>query len=152
MARFVGTATQGSADAYVEAEIQTALQGQTRNAFKVVSIQFEWINPNPAPAAAFVFEVALSRRTKTAMPNLSDNDVIVKWAGHNVVATSGGSQLESIFTFIPVGDLLIVEDPLYFQVDSALTADANTFVMGVEYELVQISEIDRLTLLTQSLV
>lgn len=149
MARLVGTATQGSADAFVSASVATALSGQTSRAFRVNFINFEFTN---RPAAGSDFEVALVRRDKTAMPTSYDVDVICKYRQLYALTTSGAIMIDRTWQFTPTGDLLIVEDPIYLMIDSTSTSVSNNVVISLDYELVTISEVDRLTLLTQSLV
>jgi hypothetical protein len=157
MARIVGTATQGSADAFVEASIQTALQGQTKNAYKITAVTYEFAVPNVFNAgggAANDVELCLTRRTKTAMPDIDDVDVIKKWKFGSVALTGVGQIVQPplIGIWVPELETIIVEDPIYMQLDSTATTVTITANLAIEYELVQISEVDRLTLLTQSLV
>jgi len=146
------SATQGGADAFVQAELATALTGQTRNAYRVQEITLELAQRIVAVNASDL-SVAITRRSKAAMPNITDVDVIRKftWAV-GVAGASGAVAEETIVVWTPPAQVLIVEDPLYIQLDSTSTALTNTAIIRIEYEVVNISDIDRLTLLTQSLV
>ncbi len=74
----LASVTQGSADAFAEASVATALQGLNNVAFRVREIFFE--APPGAIRAINVlgFEASITRRTKTAMPTVNDRDVIAK--------------------------------------------------------------------------
>jgi hypothetical protein len=101
---------------------------------------------------AGVFEFALSRRSKTSMPNVTDRDVILKYSQRVSFTTSGMAvfPLSWFFTPNPSG-ILIVEDPLYLVIDSASTSVTQTIYCAIDYELVSISEVDRLSLLAATL-
>lgn len=156
MARITATATQGAADAFVQANIATALAGISGQAFKVNEITFDILpaatNHFPAAVAALqVLEMCVSRRSKTAMPTLADADVIVKRRWGGLGAATGFNRFDMISSWAPTGLVRIVEDPLYLILDSAGTTVAWTVVVSIDYEVVRISDIDRLTLLTASL-
>ncbi len=152
MARLIGTVTQGAADAFAIASIQTALTGQTRQAYRVLEIAVEGLRQNQVNGSNV--ELALCRRTKAAMPLISDPDVMWKHKTGAYLATSGVVWGDEVLRYQPPSDqqMIIVEDPLYLAIDSNATALTQTAVMVIEYELVTISDVDRLTLLTQSLV
>lgn len=150
MGLLVGTVVQGSADAFKEEMAATALTGQTKRAYRIDAILIEWptvLNIDNQVS----LELSITRRSKAAMPRISDIDVIYKAKIIGDIVTSGGALTSGIVTFEPDGDLLIVEDPIYIQVDSNATALANTFSWQIRYTDKTISEVDRLTLLTQSL-
>lgn len=148
----VGTATQGAADAYVEAEIATALSGLNTVSYRVREILLEF-DGTAIAGDQDELEIALSRRTKAAMPLVTDRDVIAKWTKGVRMTTSGTVENIGVvrLTFTEDDDLRIVEDPIYLQVDSASIGAALTISARIGYERVNISALDRLTLLTNSL-
>lgn len=151
--------TQGGADAFVEAQLPTALDGIVDRAYRVNEISFEVLTPPTGypfgAAAAMDLEIAITRRTKAAMPNIEDVDLIKKFHFAAQVLTAVGAT--PIFEAAPVWqprggqDILIVEDPLFVQVDSTATGNAFAVRVMIDYEVVAISQLDRLTLLTLSL-
>lgn len=153
LAYLTGSVAQGSADAFAQAEIATALTGVGNFAYRVRELLFELPNAAVIAAATDQIEVALSRRSKSAMPVITDRDVIAKIAFGRQFTTSGDSVTETVrrLTFSEDDELLIVEDPIYLLCDSAATALSSTFYCRIGYERVSISAVDRLTLLTQSL-
>jgi hypothetical protein len=159
MARIYGNALQGGADAFVIASFATALEGQTELAYQVKQVGYEVILPAtgqfPATgvAAAQDLEIALLRRTKAAMPNYDDSDIIKKWKWGALGATAAGwpTTFESAGVWVPPLEVLVVEDPLYIALDSTATTLTYEVIVYIEYDVVRISQIDRLTLLTQSL-
>jgi len=151
LAYVVGTATQGSADAFVQAEIATALSGQTSRAMRIREILFEYTAQHFANNS--VREVCISRRSMSAMPNITDRNVIAKWTTCAVLTTSGAAvtQLVNRLQFSEDDELLVVEDPLYLVLDSATTSLTNVVYCRIGYELVNINANDRLQLALQSL-
>jgi len=151
-----GSVTQGAADAYAEGEIQTALSGQTRQAYRVKGIEYEFsfVQFPAAAAAQQDVDLCITRRTKTAMALITDVDVIKKWSfgGQYQTAVGANTGIENVGLWVPPLDVLIVEDPIYLSIDSTATGLTITGYVRIDYELVTISETDRLTLLVQSLV
>ena len=146
-----GSVTQGSADAFAQGEIATALSGVSNFAFRLRELMFEISAPSTVAAA--IIEFALSRRSKTSMPLISDRDVIAKYKYQNVLVTSGlvRAQLVERQVFAEDDELLIVEDPLYLILDSNATTLTLTCYARLGVTRESISAVDRLTLLTQSL-
>lgn len=160
MPRLTQVITEGAADAFVNTAMATALNGITRTAYRLLELTAEMVVPAlpmfPTGAAAVQdFELCLSRRTKAAMPVISDVDVIQKFvrASHFATAVGYGPVFDPVLKWTPpaASRILIVEDPLYLQLDSTATGQALSFVVTLDYEVVSITELDRLTLLTQSL-
>lgn len=158
MAKLTGTILMGGADAFVEASVITALEGNQQTAYRIREITWEII----APAATTVFpssananqnfEFAVSRRTKAAMPDISDTDVFHKWTLASNIMTAAGSNFGvGGGSWTPQLEVLIVEDPIYVQLDSTATGYTYQLAFAIEYESQRISQLDRLTLLTQSL-
>lgn len=150
LAYLTGTVTQGSADAFAEAQVATALQGLSNVAFRVREILFE---RSSVGAASSTIALWLARRTKAAQPRVSDRDVLAMWNTTFQLTTSGAEERELVHrqVFSEDDELLIVEDPLYLGIDSGSTSQALTGYVRIGYERVSISALDRLTLLTASL-
>jgi hypothetical protein len=147
-----GSVTQGGADAFAVASLATALSGISNIAYRVRELLFEI--PRMTIVAAGNVEVALCRRTKAAMPNITDLDVIAKVKmGTELVGAAAGVAQEYVkrYAFSEDDELLIVEDPLYLAVDSNASTLTQTVYCRIGYERVNISAVDRLTLLTASL-
>jgi hypothetical protein len=150
LAYLTGSAVQGGADAFVESEIPTALSGIGNASFRVREILFQFSNIGEVDCDQ---TIALSRRSKTAMPLVTDRDVLAMVSLVFRITTSGATYTSYIFrqTFTEDDDLRIVEDPLFLQLDSTNTSLTLTGYCRIGYERVNISQVDRLTLLTQSL-
>jgi len=144
-----GDVTQGSADAFAESEIATGLSGIGTRAYVVSLINAEW-SPLAAVNGAEL-EVALTRRSKSAMPTVTDRDVIFKRKFTYRLTTSGAVLVPSVESIAPADELVIVEDPLYMCIDSGSTSAANTFRLSISCTDRRISEIERLALLARSL-
>ncbi len=158
MSRLTTLVLQGGADAFVQAEMATALTGIRGTAYQINEIAYEMILPAAGPFpygvdAAQRLELCLTRRTKAAMPNISDVDVIHKfaWTGVRSSAVGYSDAFPAAGIFTPAGELLVVEDPLFVQLDSAGTGAIWSAILNIDYEVKKISDIDRLSLLTLSL-
>jgi hypothetical protein len=158
MSRLTATVTQGGADAFAQAEMATALTGIKGTAYQVLELSLEFILPAlsnfPVQAAAAQrLDVCITRRTKSAMPNISDVDVIHKFSWSAIYQTAAGWSpiFNPVSLWVPQGEVLVVEDPLYLQIDSTATTGTWSAVVNLEYEVKKISDIDRLSLLTLSL-
>jgi len=156
--RILATVTQGGADAFAQASMATALTGLTKTSYLIQEVHFEFILPAVSyfplqVAAAQDLQICICRRSKTSMPNMTDFDIIkkFKWGGSNPTAAGWSPIFQSAFSWKPEADVLIVEDPIYLQIDSTATAATWSCVVAIDYDVKSISEIDRLALLTQSL-
>lgn len=153
MARLIATVTQGSNDAFAEAEIQTALQGQTDRAYRIRRILYQLPGPNSLSGSSNV-QGRITRQSQASLPTIDDVSLIDAVEYQLGVATAVG-----IVKFDPIVEhlfadelnVLIVEDPIYIQIDSNATGASNTMRAVIEYETVQISIADRLSLLQQLL-
>ncbi len=143
--------SQGSADAFVQGSVLTGLTG--RQAYNVRSFQIELTNQAALSGSFSDWEiaVAITRRSKSAMPLLSDNDVLYKASWVCMSLTSGLAVFKPIEIYVPDLEVPIVEETIYAQLDSTGTTFSNTAVARMEVELDTMSDIDRLNLITRSL-
>lgn len=147
-----GTMTQGGADAFVQASIATPLANASGFAATVREIVIEW--PRISVAASVNMELALTRKTLAAMPNITEKSLIQKWKYAVDMATSGA-------IFNPTGVLinqyaddvapLIVESTIYCQLDSNATTLTGTAYIRIGYTLDKIADVDRLNIIAASL-
>jgi len=146
------SAVQGGADAYVQSSFVTGLSGLSKTAYRVRSIIYE--TARGPGAANSNFEFAISRRTKAAMPLITDPNLLHKYKLGTEMTTSGQSNTPLViqFNFSENEDLLIVEDPLYFEFDTQTTGLAQTAYLRIGYNVVTLSEVDRLELLASQLI
>lgn len=146
------TATQGSADAFVQASVATGLSG--RSAYNVKAFYLEF--PNAAALSA-VFaadsevQVSVTRRSKSAIATLADVDTLMKWSFIVALTTSGQIIFPGVSIAFPQIQVPIVEDTLYVQLDSTATGLSNVAVVRMDVELDTMSDIDRLNLIARSL-
>jgi len=143
------TLTQGGADAFVQGSVLTGLSG--RQAYNVRAIFIEFTATNlQAMAQDCDISVAITRRSKTAMPTLADTDVLYKQTLSGAFTTSGLAVVKGVDVYEPDGELPIVEETIYAQLDST-TLGTNTAIVRLEVEIDTMSDIDRLNLITRSL-
>lgn len=146
MPKLVGSVTQGSNDAYAEDSIVTGLTNLANVAWSIQLIQFEVTGAIPGVNLANI-EMCLSRGSKAAMPLISDRDVIFKARNVVTFTTSGATFQPMIFSFSPSSELLIVEDTIYLQIDSASTSITSTFHASIEVAQKKVTEQQRLSIL-----
>lgn len=147
----IGTVTQGSNDAFAQAELPTGLAAIGNQAFRVKEII---INTSALPAVNGCNSAAsLTRKSFAASPAVTERSLIIKQARTMRLTTSGATieQQPGIYKYVNEDDLLIVEDPLYIQISSAATAQLNAAIFRIGYEQVRITEVDRLAILAATL-
>lgn len=147
----VGTVTQGSADAYAESQIVTGLGSVGNRAFQIREIL--WRIPQVANINGAGIVLTLSRKTFSTQPQVTERTLIHRFERYVTFSTSGATvqgQVERL-AFSEQDNFLIVEDPIYFQIDSDLTTVANVGRVRIGYVPVAISELDRLTLINNTL-
>lgn len=145
------TLTQGGADAFVQASFATGLQSSSNNIFKLAGIAWE-LTGNPFDVNNANIEFSLTRRTKAAVPLLTDIDVLFKhgWATKTAGAAYSWHLNRVGVVLLPVA-LPIVEDTLYAQLDSAATALTNVVNLALLIEDETMSQLDRLQLVARSI-
>lgn len=165
MPYLVSTLTQGGADAFIEASVNTGLSGITNQAIRILraSIEFDGAAARPfsAVAAQQDVEFAMTRRSKSSMPAITDQQVILKKHHGLTVGTAVGYFLQdSILTWeapnveaekLDDGAILVIEDPVYLQLDSTATGYTLVGSVRIEYDTVRITTEDRIRLLELSL-
>lgn len=144
-----GTLTQSVADAYVELGIATGIVPADGYALQIERI--EWCGKDTDTAwqvaTAQRLMLAISRDTKTAMPEFSDPDVLWKNVIEFGVVTSGAFERERSKTIIPPEGLFIVEPTVYVQMDSTSFGQVLDFDFRLYYSEVKLTEIEILRLL-----
>lgn len=139
--RLVGTVTQGSADAFAESEILTGLSNLTTQALRLRRVEFYNLI---LPSADSEIQVQISRRSLSAINQLAASCIV--GYGRKVELTTSGSPVYETFPnaqdFDRDMELLIVEEVLYFQIDSASTGAANVagVVLWVENRTITANE------------
>lgn len=144
------TLTQGSADAFVQSQISTALTGLTTSCYRLRELLIQGAIPQAASAS---WEITLSRKSMAAMPTILEPSVIHRWSRQASFTTSGLALVESTIRIAWTEEEapIIVEDPIYAQLDTATTSASNTVYLRLGYVLESISQVDRLTLIANSL-
>lgn len=146
------TLTQGSADAFIQASIATALTGLTKTAYRMALLEFEvpsiWNDGRD-------LQLSLTRKSYAAMPTsmVLEKSNIFYWRRFVSLTTSGAAMYDRVLRFTWTDDdaPIIVEDPIYAQLDSAATTASNVVYGRIGYWQDTISEVDRLTLIANSL-
>lgn len=160
------TITQGAADAFVENQINTGLSGITNQAIRLLRVDVEFdaaaaVRPFAGAGAAQDVEISLTRRGKSASPLITDNQVLMKiHRGLQLWTAVGIAIFDQILSWsapapdatkLDDGAVLVIEDPVYLQLDSFGTGVALVGSCRIEYDTVKITTEDRLRLLELSL-
>ena len=152
--KLIFTATQGSNDAFVEAEVETGLNqvgSGAKIAYRILEVGVR-LSVLPQTNGAQM-EFTLTRQSQASIPTLSERSLIWAFTRYATLTTSGANFQEQIIRWQPVdaANVIIVENPLYVQLDSASTSASNSAVGYILYEQVSITEVERLALIAQSL-
>lgn len=141
--------TQASADAFAQASLSTGLSAATPTGMliKQVMIDLPGVTAVSALAADFGLEFTITRSSKSAIPNLNDADCVMRYGIAALLVTSGLAIMPCTFFFPQESGQLIVQDTLYFQVDSNGIGTALSVDFLVDYEFVSLKEIEFLRLL-----
>lgn len=140
-------ATQGSADAFVEVEFQTGLSNVTRSAFRIRTL--EWQLGQALPSSADCMIQTMLRRNSTAALSVSNPNAVIAYFQRASDLTTSGVGIQELGPNVIIYprdlDLLIVEESLFLQVDSAATGLANVAWVRIGYEVRTITENERLS-------
>lgn len=147
----VGTVTQGSADAFAEAEIITGLQSVGNVAFVIRELIFQF--PGVPLVDAASIQLSITRKSFSVMPSVLERTLIYTQLRYYELVTSGAVE-QSLFERVKFDAddfLIVVEDPIYLQIDSNATSGTNTGRVRIGYQQLDINEIDRLQLIADTL-
>lgn len=149
--KFLSTiTTQGGADAFVQSEFPTGVNGLNQG----LRIRgFDIVMPSYAEVDSD-YAIQFARRSGDgALMAYNDRRLIAQVIDVVKLTTSGLVIQERVKRFqIPRDfELIIVEDPCYILCDSSGSGSANAFSFRLYYELVKLSDLEKQTLLAESL-
>lgn len=146
----IATVTEGSADAFAEAEFATGLSGIARTAYRIRRIEWQI---SAMPNVSCELQVALRRNSSAAISAFSSQSVIAGLFRAIRFTTSGAANQE-IFpnaqNYSRDLDLLIVEEALFLQIDSNATSAACSAICRIGVENRSITDNERLQILATS--
>ena len=153
MKTLLATATQGSADAFVQASVVTGLQAIGDIGYKIRRVQFGLPAPVEVDSAVYV---SVTQKSQTATPGINDRSLIAAIYRHVKLTTSGLIVYETagpsnIFRWDDDEDMIIATDPLYFQLDSDTTSAANAATLRIDYQEIRLTETQRLAIMNNAL-
>lgn len=144
-----GTVTQGSADAFATASVSTGLAGLNQG-YRVRGIEVQWPATLIETDGFYQFEIA--RRQPTAILAVADRRSLYYQLLQIAITTSGSWVRDSVTrVWYPKDmELMIVEDPIYFSVDSNGTSASNGITCRIYYEEVRMTDLAKLAALQES--
>lgn len=145
------TCTQGSADAFIEAEEITGIDPSSARGWMLtrLEVMFSQAAGLQGLSADSAIQWALTRDTKAALASLDDSDVIVCGGIFNALTTSGEIVVPSLWLYEFPAGVIVVEPSIYMHLDSAATGLTLTAHARLYYEEVKLSEVEILRMLTQ---
>lgn len=138
--------TQGAADAFVEGAITTGIDPKDGIGYKVTRI--ETIRSLVLSSAnGNITEWSICRDSKTAVAKLNDDECLFSaaWGVRNAAGSTFRDDLRAEYS-LPDG-IVVVEPNIWVQLDSNLTAQAQTVDFRLWYDEVKLSEVEILRLL-----
>lgn len=152
------TLTQGSNDAFVQTQIATALLNVSGVAYRLRELVIEYGAAGGASGVGTIgnagYDVSLTTKSMSAQPNLTEKSQLWKAKHINAFTTSGMAIFEQVYRYqwSTEDNLLIVEDPVYMQLDSNGSSASNVVYARIGYEAVSISDIDKLLIMNSRTV
>lgn len=141
---------QGGADGFIQTQQSTPIQSA---GFAMRIRELTWIWPRLTMAANQQVQLAVSRKSFAAMPALTEKTLVYYDEARSEILTSGAivwtPARQRVFSEDEAP--AIVEPTLYAQFDSNGTGLTSTVVLRVGYLVEKISDVDRLTILANTL-
>lgn len=153
MPKLVGTVTETAADTFTQKSVQTGLLGQIERAIRIRGVQYQVTASFTNAAVAQAFSFGIWRQSKTAFPLVTDQSVFFTETWTTQVMTAVGQLVRPNHSglWIPPLDVIVVEDPIYIGVQGQSTGVIHSVFFGIVYEVIELSEVERLALLAESL-
>jgi len=147
------SATQGSADAFVAAALQTGMSPASRFGWKIEKVEIELdVGLAAAPQTSDCnVEVALTQTAEdptSIAPHVATPRVICKRSLilPGIAAAVNAYAVEGLWVWVPPPNFVVVASQLWLELDSANTGVANVASCRIFYFPIQLSEIDILRL------
>lgn len=146
---FNGTVTQSVLNTFVQLAIPTGLSPQSNDALLLLGAQTEVSSGGAGGARR---EIALSRASKTAMPTILDDDVLLKSVNTLLLITSGMVDI-NLATFLPLPPqaLIVVESNMFLQYVTILDTAVRSASMLIYAERVELSDKEKSSILAARL-
>lgn len=140
---------QGGADAFVEGSAATGIDPSTGRAWLVRRVETLLVTTQAIISADAQLQYSLTRQSHAASADYGDDDVIFADGFANALTTSGEILLPRLRIWEPPGDVLVVGDTIYAQLDSDATGITMQAYMRIWYEEVKVTELEILRILAE---
>lgn len=142
------TLVQGAANAFIQGTINTGLSVTGNQGYRLDQLTIETSDNGHGGAGFSVWEWALSRASKAAMPTLADDDVLIKDKFAGKVGTDvGWIPLPGILELRPEQDIIIIEDVIYGMFKTLNLAAASTVILVLDVSPVKVTTDERIAIL-----
>ena len=119
------------------------------DAYLMLGVQFEFNQPVESGATR---DIVLSRASKTAIPSLLDDDVMVKHTVRSVFVTSGLAYQDlTPIVSLPPSAIIVVESNFYLQFKTTAQATITTASVMAYFERVTLTESEKNSILSARL-
>lgn len=143
----LASVTQGAADAFAQATINTGLSAILNTGYTIKQIEYELPNTGTV-ATSWSQELALSRASKASMATLADDDLLFRKKFSTFVSTAAGFVIwENVGIYVPQGEIILIEEQIYLQFDSNASTLSGTAIMKITCEPIKVTDAQRIAIL-----
>lgn len=139
---------QGGVDTSVESAIDTGLTSDGKTGWQITRFTAIWENGQTAPAADYALSARI--QSESGVFHEAQDEVMAscKWALQNTAGVAVAVPLEPIKEGFVIGaERVTVQPAIYLSVISSASAQANTVIFVIEYEIIKLSDLEVLKLL-----
>jgi hypothetical protein len=138
---------QGAANGFIQGALLTGLSQAGNDALVVKEIRIEFPTLAPAAVGAYELEGVLTRATKAAMANILDDDVVFKQKQSSYYGAAGVLPELGLVTYVPVTELVLIEDTVYFGFKSLNCAAVGTAIISIIAQPANVTESEKVGIL-----
>lgn len=141
------TLTQGAANGFIQSSMLTGLSSSGNDALVIKQITLEYPTLGHSVVAAFEMETAVTRASKAAMPNISDDDVLFKDKLGIYVGAASALHEKGVYVYVPDFEIVVIEDTIYSCFKSINAAAAGTVHVSIVAQPATVTESEKVGIL-----
>ena len=145
-----GILTQGAANGFIAGTVLTGLSSSGNDALVLKQLSIEFPSLLNAAAGVFEQEFCLSRAIKAAMPNVFDDDILVKYKHAWATIASPASFAEpGVLVIVPQYEIVVIEDTLHTMFKTLGCSAAGSLQFNAVLQPATVTESEKVGLLLQ---